>query len=218
MNSNYPSLPVTNHASTTSLENSNLASTTNNMTTNNNGSENGSLNNLASTINTSSSSNAALIGTALTSPSYYTSSGQNDNGTGSPFVPPTGKNRKLRKDFARSFKLDRRITEAQLSAKREEFWDTAPAFEGKAEIWAALRAAVEACEQRNYQLAQVIVDSASIILPRGFLDDCYDELGNRYQIPVYVLARPVGMGRKGSGQLDVREDEVSLFGFLFLVL
>ena len=36
------------------------------------------------------------------------------------------------------------LTEAQLRSKREEFWDTAPAFEGKTEIWAALKAAVDA--------------------------------------------------------------------------
>ena len=29
--------------------------------------------------------------------------------------------------------------EYQLKRKREEYWDTAPAFEGKAEIWAALK-------------------------------------------------------------------------------
>ena len=29
--------------------------------------------------------------------------------------------------------------EYQLKRKRDEFWDTAPAFEGKVEIWAALK-------------------------------------------------------------------------------
>lgn len=66
-------------------------------------------------------------------------------------------------------------------AKREEFWHTAPAFEGKPEIWTALKATVDALEARNYQLAQAIIDSANIILPNGIINDCYDELGNRLQ-------------------------------------
>lgn len=41
------------------------------------------------------------------------------------------------------------LTEAQLRSKREEFWDTAPAFEGKTEIWAALKAAVDAATKED---------------------------------------------------------------------
>lgn len=185
-----------NNVSLTSLENNN-----NNQAQNTNTNENGSLNNLAlSMINnsisyysTNSTPQPILIGSTMTNPSYYNSS---SHGSGSsPFVPPTGKNRRLKKDFIKNFKFDKKITEAQLNSKREEFWDTAPAFEGKIEIWTALKAAVEAYEQKNYQLAQAIIDSASIILPKGFLNDCYDELGNRYQIPIYVLAKPTNMRR-----------------------
>ena len=109
------------------------------------------------------------------------------------YVPPTGKNKRLKKDYHKYFKFDKKITENQLKAKREEFWDTAPVFEGKAEIWNALKAAVDACEAKNFQLAQAIIDSANIILPNGLLNDCYDELGNRYQIPIYVLAKPINL-------------------------
>lgn len=77
------------------------------------------------------------------------------------------------------------MTESQLFSKRDEFWHTAPAFDGKPEIWAALKASVEALEMRNYQLAQAIIDSANIILPNGIINDCYDELGNRYLIISY---------------------------------
>ena len=44
------------------------------------------------------------------------------------------------------------LTEAQLRSKREEFWDTAPAFEGKTEIWAALKAAVDAATKEDQVL------------------------------------------------------------------
>ena len=49
-------------------------------------------------------------------------------------------------------------------AKRDEFWETAPAFEGRKEIWDALRAAAET---EDHTLAQAIVDGANITLPTG---------------------------------------------------
>ena len=52
------------------------------------------------------------------------------------------------------WKSDIPLTEGQLKSKRDEFWDTAPAFEGKLEIWNALKAAVEATEVNDYDLAQ----------------------------------------------------------------
>ena len=77
-----------------------------------------------------------------------------------------------------------------------------------------MKAAVEAYEQKNYQLAQAIIDSANIILPKGFLNDCYDELGNRYQIPIYVLAKPINLKKSvntGSAENSacLEEDSVS---------
>lgn len=59
------------------------------------------------------------------------------------------------------------MTEGQLRSKRDEFWDTAPAFEGRKEIWDALRAAASAFESNDHLLAQAILDGASITLPHG---------------------------------------------------
>lgn len=59
------------------------------------------------------------------------------------------------------------MTEGQLRSKRDEFWDTAPAFEGRKEIWDALKAAAVALECNDHELAQAIVDGASITLPLG---------------------------------------------------
>jgi len=58
-------------------------------------------------------------------------------------------------------------TDGQLRSKRDEFWDTAPAFEGRREVWDALKAAAEAAELEDYDLAQAIVDGAGISLPKG---------------------------------------------------
>lgn len=133
----------------------------------------------------------------------------------SEYMPPTGKNRRLKKDFFKYFKIDKKINEKQLQAKRDEFWDTAPVFDGKPEIWSALKAAVDACEAQNFQLAQAIIDSANIILPNGLLNDCYDELGNRYQLPIYVIAKPlqiVGSRNGGGGDSKCGNDKDSLSG------
>lgn len=59
------------------------------------------------------------------------------------------------------------LTEGQVRSKRDEFWDTAPAFEGRREIWDALKAAAGAIENQDYDLAQAIIDGASITLPNG---------------------------------------------------
>ncbi|KAM4715974.1 ubiquitin domain-containing protein 1 isoform 1-T2 [Anableps anableps] len=103
-----------------------------------------------------------------------------------------GRNEPLKKDRPK-WKSDYPMTEGQLRSKRDEFWDTAPAFEGRKEIWDALKAAAMALECNDHELAQAIVDGASITLPHGTLTECYDELGNRYQLPVYCLAPPVNL-------------------------
>lgn len=59
------------------------------------------------------------------------------------------------------------MTEGQLRSKRDEFWETAPAFEGRKEIWDALRAAAVAAEALDFQLAQAILDGANISVPNG---------------------------------------------------
>uniref|UniRef100_A0A3Q2ZF40 Ubiquitin domain containing 1b n=2 Tax=Kryptolebias marmoratus TaxID=37003 RepID=A0A3Q2ZF40_KRYMA len=102
------------------------------------------------------------------------------------------RNEPLKKDRPK-WKSEYPMTEGQLRSKRDEFWDTAPAFEGRKEIWDALKAAAVALECNDHELAQAIVDGASITLPHGTLTECYDELGNRYQLPVYCLAPPVNL-------------------------
>lgn len=59
------------------------------------------------------------------------------------------------------------INEAQLLQMREEFWDTAPSYEGRKEIWEALRGACEAFEKGDYDLAQAILEGVGVTLPNG---------------------------------------------------
>lgn len=98
------------------------------------------------------------------------------------------------------WKSDVPLTEGQLRSKRDEFWDTAPAFDGRKEIWDALRAAAVASESLDFELAQAILDGANISVPNGFLTECYDELGTRYQVPVYCLSYPINIVKEDNGR------------------
>ncbi|KAL0321315.1 UNVERIFIED_CONTAM: Ubiquitin domain-containing protein 2 [Sesamum radiatum] len=99
--------------------------------------------------------------------------------------PETSK--KIRKPKA--WKHSEPITRAQLMQMREEFWDTAPHYGGRKEIWDALRAAAEA----DLSLAQAIVDSAGVIVQNPDLTVCYDERGAKYELPKYVLSEPTNL-------------------------
>lgn len=81
------------------------------------------------------------------------------------FLVAIGRNRPLNVD-KQEWITEVPMTMTQLRTKREEFWETAPAFEGRKEIWDALKAA---SEQDDISMAQVIVDSANITLPTGTL-------------------------------------------------
>ncbi|KAG6419269.1 hypothetical protein SASPL_121485 [Salvia splendens] len=101
--------------------------------------------------------------------------------------PETSK--KIRKPKA--WKHSEAITREQLTKMREEFWDTAPHYGGRKEIWDALRAAVEA----DLTLAQTIVDSVGIIIQNPDLTICYDERGAKYELPKYVVSEPTNLIR-----------------------
>jgi len=90
-----------------------------------------------------------------------------------------GKNQALKQEKPK-WKSDVPITEGQLRSKRDEFWETAPAFEGRKEIWDALKAAACALENNDYELAQAIVDGAIISLPNGILR-------TKFSIPLFAL-------------------------------
>jgi hypothetical protein len=75
----------------------------------------------------------------------------------------------------------------QLERLRQEYWDTAPAFGGAQEAWAALRAAAEA---PDLETTRLILDAAGLIVVRPDLTVVYDERGARYELPVYVLSEP----------------------------
>lgn len=124
------------------------------------------------------------------------SSGDSQNSNIHPNVS-IGKNQPLKHEKLK-WKSDVPLTDGQLRSKRDEFWDTAPAFEGRKEIWDALKAAAFAAESNDFSLAQAIIDGANISLPNGTLLDTYDELGNRYQLPIYCVSAPINLIEESS--------------------
>lgn len=89
-----------------------------------------------------------------------------------------GRNEPLKKERPK-WKSEYPMTEGQLRSKRDEFWDTAPAFDGRKEIWDALRAAALAAECNDLELAQAIVDGACITLPHGMKPPKYPHTRER---------------------------------------
>jgi hypothetical protein len=55
----------------------------------------------------------------------------------------------------------------------------------------------------------LVLNCANISLPHGTLFDCYDELGARYQLPVYVLSSPINLIDAEQSSTDSRTDHES---------
>lgn len=106
--------------------------------------------------------------------------------------PARARNQPLRKNNIK-WKSETPLTIGQLYSRRDEFWETAVVFDGKKEIWDGLRAATLAAEQDDFVLAQAILDGANICTPNGTLSEAYDELGNKYVVPIYCLSRPLNL-------------------------
>lgn len=88
------------------------------------------------------------------------------------------------------------MTRADVIAQRNEFWQTAPAFGGREEVWQALKAV---CESDDHELGRAILSSAGVRLVNGTLAVAYDELGNRYDLPPFCSSFPTNVLDNGQG-------------------
>jgi len=125
-----------------------------------------------------------------------------------PNAVTVGKNKPLAAEKPK-WKSEIPLTMGQLRSKRDEYWETQPAFGGRREIWDALRAA---CETEDTSLAQAIINGASITLPTGALSDAYDELGNHYVIPIYCVSLPTNLIQSDdcSGSSDASKQPIEV--------
>jgi len=101
-----------------------------------------------------------------------------------------------------AWESEKPMTKEEVNKRREEFCITSPNYDGRQEIWQALKAV---CETDSLEMAQVIVESAGIKVPTGKLTDgCYDELGNQYVLPNFCLIDPSNMIDGATGN-EVRQ-------------
>lgn len=79
-----------------------------------------------------------------------------------------------------------------LERTRAAFWETADTFGGRQEIWAILKAAVDAEDETT---ARAILDTAQIrLLGNGdLIHGCYDSTGYYYKIPEACLSDPANI-------------------------
>lgn len=74
-----------------------------------------------------------------------------------------------------------------MQAKRIEFWDTQPSYGGSAEIWAALKAAVEAPDMDT---THVYLQAAEVKPASSTLTAFYDSRGFLYELPQWAVSDP----------------------------
>ncbi|KAL4969199.1 ubiquitin domain-containing protein [Aspergillus stella-maris] len=94
-------------------------------------------------------------------------------------------------------------TRSLLDRERKEFFETR--VTGRAEVWAALNAALGFMRQGDFETAQSIIDAAGVTVPTGDLcQGVYDERGVLYRLPRCIVSDPLNMV---AGELDDQEDE-----------
>ncbi|KAJ1891056.1 hypothetical protein LPJ81_005815 [Coemansia sp. IMI 209127] len=107
-------------------------------------------------------------------------------------------------DFGRTerWASEQPVTRKGLERQRNEFWETAPYYEGRAEIWQALRVASESADA---QLAMAILDSIAVTVPTGrFTDGVYDERGVCYKVPQFCVSEPTNIIGDDDDDDDIR--------------
>ena len=90
------------------------------------------------------------------------------------------------------------ITRAEIMARREDFWSSREGAGGLPQIWAALRSAAEGVNSNNLDHANAVLEASSVTTPNSDMSVCYDELGNRYEVPLWCWSSPVNLSLSGS--------------------
>lgn len=92
-----------------------------------------------------------------------------------------------------------------LAQCRDDFWESR--VEGSADMWAALRAAVDAARRGEYELAREVHKAAGLVLAgeggEGALGKVYDERGVLMEVPRWVLRDADGV-KEGTSTGELR--------------
>lgn len=103
------------------------------------------------------------------------------------------------------------ITVAELTNRRNEFWDTR--VQGRAECWQAIRVAVEADDEAT---TEAILESAELTLfDIEKPDTCftYDSKGFKYEIPLYCLYTPGNLVKETNNHINNNNNTASSRSF-----
>ncbi|KAL4950739.1 hypothetical protein BDW69DRAFT_51746 [Aspergillus filifer] len=101
-------------------------------------------------------------------------------------------------------------TRSLLDRERKEFFETR--VTGRAEVWAALNAALGFMRQGDFETAQSIIDAAGVTVPTGDLcQGAYDERGVLYRLPRCIVSDPLNIVAGELGDED-EEEEISTDG------
>mmetsp|Transcript_13955 Transcript_13955/g.39511 ORF Transcript_13955/g.39511 Transcript_13955/m.39511 type:complete len:132 (-) Transcript_13955:21-416(-) len=96
----------------------------------------------------------------------------------------------VKKNYKRpKWKSEQPMTMEELQAKREEFWDTQPAYGGNKVVWDTLKGAVAA----DHDITKILLEAAELIVTRDDMTEIYDPTGNRYELPPFVLSEPTNL-------------------------
>lgn len=83
----------------------------------------------------------------------------------------------------------RQWTRLELDRERQEFFETR--VSGRPEIWATLKVVTGLVTEGEIQTAQGILDASAVTVPTGdLMNGAYDEVGNFYQMPEYIISDP----------------------------
>ena len=75
-----------------------------------------------------------------------------------------------------------------IMARRSEFWATR--VEGSTVAWQAIKAACEAILDGDKALALAILDASCISVQGENIEQCYDEQGRLYNVPLFLFTHP----------------------------
>ena len=101
------------------------------------------------------------------------------------------------------------VTRAQIVARREEFWSTRAAAGGVDQVWYALRSAAEGVASSNLDHANAVLQASSVTTPNGDMSVCYDELGNRYEVPLWCYSSPENLSLSGAPPAKKKKKKAS---------
>ncbi|KAF2089137.1 hypothetical protein K490DRAFT_55731 [Saccharata proteae CBS 121410] len=90
-------------------------------------------------------------------------------------------------------------TLSQLAAERTAFWETQ--VTGRPQNWAAVRVVAEHVARGDVAVAQGVLDAAGLTCPTGRVwEGVFDEWGEAYQVPEWVVVMPRGVIEEEEGE------------------